>query len=261
MSTLADLTASLADPVVAIVIVGAAAAGFVQGLSGFAFAMVSSAIWVWVLPPQIASPIVVFGSLIGQVLAIPAVRRGFSLKLAAPFVIGGFIGVPIGVAILPHIVPGYFKFGLGLLLIVYCPAMLFSTRLPRIAVSGPIPDAIVGFSGGVLGGIGGITGVLPTLWCTLNGWSKETQRGVLQAFNLSMHTITITTYLLVGSIPAASAWMFPIVAPAMLIPTILGIRLYARISDMAFRRVVLSLLFATGLALVAASAPQVIGRW
>jgi hypothetical protein len=39
------------------------AAGFVQGLSGFAFALVSMTIWAWRLDPIVAGPLVVFGSL------------------------------------------------------------------------------------------------------------------------------------------------------------------------------------------------------
>ena len=252
--------APLLDPITIAIILGAAAAGFVQGLSGFAFAMVSSAIWVWVLPPQISSPLVVFGSLVGQILAIPATRKGFSARRAAPLVIGGLLGVPIGVAILPHVEPAWFKAGLGLLLVVYCPAMLFSTRLPHLRVSGPTGDGAVGFLGGVLGGIGGITGVLPTLWCTLNGWDKLTQRSVLQAFNLTMHATTLTLYLVAGRITWTSAAMFPIVLPAMLVPTLIGLRLYARISEMAFRRVVLGLLFLTGIALLVAAAPVLVAK-
>ena len=32
---------------------GAMAAGFVQGASGFAFSLVAMALWAWTLPPQI----------------------------------------------------------------------------------------------------------------------------------------------------------------------------------------------------------------
>ncbi len=32
-------------------------AGFVQGLTGFAFALIAMSFWVWVLPPQLAAPL------------------------------------------------------------------------------------------------------------------------------------------------------------------------------------------------------------
>ena len=39
-------------------------------------------------------------------------------------------------------------------------------------------DGAVGLVGGVLGGIGGFAGSVPTLWCTLRGFNKDTQRAV-----------------------------------------------------------------------------------
>ncbi len=41
-----------------IFILGAIFAGFVQGLTGFAFALIAMSFWVWILPPQIAAPLV-----------------------------------------------------------------------------------------------------------------------------------------------------------------------------------------------------------
>lgn len=37
-------------------IFGAMVAGFVQGLTGFAFALIAMSFWVWVLAPQLAAP-------------------------------------------------------------------------------------------------------------------------------------------------------------------------------------------------------------
>jgi hypothetical protein len=91
------------DPLVLIIIVGACAAGFVQGLSGFAFGMTAMSFWAWMVDPQLAAVLVVFCSLIGQVLTIVTARRGFNLKRTLPFVIGGALGVPVGAMILPHI--------------------------------------------------------------------------------------------------------------------------------------------------------------
>ena len=38
-----------------VVALGAGVAGFVQGLSGFAFGMVAMSFWAWVLEPQLGS--------------------------------------------------------------------------------------------------------------------------------------------------------------------------------------------------------------
>ena len=77
------------DTVFIPVILGAIAAGFVQGLSGFAFGLVAMAFWAWSVAPQLAGPMVVFGALLGQLLSLTAVRRSLDLRLISPFIIGG----------------------------------------------------------------------------------------------------------------------------------------------------------------------------
>jgi uncharacterized membrane protein YfcA len=143
-----------------------------------------------------------------------------------------------------------FKGGLGLLLVLWCPAMLFTASLPHLRFGGRWADAVAGSVGGVMGGLGGLTGPAPTLWCTLRGWDRHETRGVFQVFNLVMHSATMTGYLLTGAITAEAARLFVIVVPAMVLPALLGARLYARVSDRQFRRLVLGLLTASGVVLL-----------
>lgn len=42
-------------PELGLLVVGAAVAGFVQGLSGFAFSMVAMSFWVWGIDPHVAA--------------------------------------------------------------------------------------------------------------------------------------------------------------------------------------------------------------
>ncbi|QDO98306.1 sulfite exporter TauE/SafE family protein [Ferrovibrio terrae] len=246
------------DPLFLVVALGAALAGFVQGLSGFAFAMVASAVWAWWIDPQLVAAMAVFGGFSGQLLAALTVRRGFDLGLLLPFVAGGLAGIPVGVGILPLLNVDLFKLALGGLLVVICPVMLLAHRLPRVRGGGRLADAAAGFAGGVLGGIGGVSGAIPTLWCTLRGMPKDTQRAVIQNFNLGMLGVTLASYIGTGVITTATLPMLAIVLPAMLIPTLLGARLYIGISEAAFRRIVLGLLTASGVAMLAAAVPKLV---
>ena len=248
------------DTVYLVVALGAAVAGFVQGLSGFAFGMVAMSFWAWVLDPRLAAVLVVFGALLGQVLAAITVRRGVDVRHLLPFVLGGLAGIPLGVALLPHLNMDGFKAVLGVLLVCWCPAMLLAKRLPRITAGNRLADGAVGVAGGVLGGIGGFTGVLPTLWCTLRGVEKDIQRAVIQNFNLSMLLATMGVYLAKGMITRDMLPMFAIVAPAMLIPTLLGAKLYIGISEARFRQIVLGLLTASGIALLVSALPRLLER-
>jgi uncharacterized membrane protein YfcA len=240
------------DSYLAIVIGGAVLAGFVQGLSGFAFALVALSVWAWAVNPQLAAPLAVFGSLVGQLVALPFTWKGAAIGRIAPFVIGGLIGVPIGVLVLGVLDPAGFKLALGLFLLLYSPAMLFAHSTLAVGWGGRWADAVSGWLGGIAGGIGGMAGGIPTLWCTLRGWDKDTQRGVMQAFNISMHVATLTGYVLHGGIITGEALgLFAIIAPALAIPVVLGAMLFRRLNQQAFRRIVLVLLFLSGVALTA----------
>lgn len=249
------------DNLILIVIAGAALAGFVQGLSGFGFGLTAMSLWAWTLDPRLAAVLAVFGSLTGQVIAAVTVRRGLSLPRLLPFILGGLAGVPLGIYILPRLDVPVFKGLLGLFLVIVCPLMFFAQRLPRISHGGRAADALAGAAGGMMGGLGGFTGVVPTLWCTLRGFEKDMQRSVIQNFNLAMLLVTFIGYLAAGIATREMIPLFAVVAPAMLIPSLLGARLYKGISETGFRQVVLGLLTASGVALLAAALPVLIRRW
>lgn len=238
-----------------IVLAGAAAAGFAQGVSGFAFSLVALSVWAWAVEPQLAAPMSVFGALVGQLVALPWVWRGFDLKKLLPLVIGGLLGVPVGVYLLQWLDPDLFKFCLGLFLLIYCPVLLLPDdyKWPH---GGRIADAVAGLAGGILGGLAGISGPVPTLWTTLRGWDKDTQRGVLQAFNIMMHSATLIAYFVSGTITAEALTMFAWITPALAIPAIVGVLLFRRLDAMTFRRLILALLLISGATLIWGSLVQ-----
>lgn len=244
-----------------IIALGGAMAGFVQGLAGFGFGLVSLAVWSWVLEPEIAVPAVVFGSLVGQLLAMGALRHAFNMSRALPFLIGGALGVPVGLWMLSHISPLLFKFGVGVFLCLYCLVMISLSRLPPITRGGRLMDGVIGWIGGITSGFGGLPGPVPTIWCTLRGWTKDQQRMVFQSFNLFMHALTFVAFIIHGLVTPEAMRVFLIVAPAVLVPAIVGVRLYRSFSDRLFRMCVLGLLFVSGIMLLATTLPQVLSLW
>jgi len=238
---------------------GAMVAGFVQGLSGFAFGLTAMSIWAWTLEPKLAAALAVFGGLLGQLIAAFTVRRGWDFKALLPFLAGGLAGLPLGLYLLPRLDVPLFKAVLGAMLVIVCPLMFFAARLPRVN-GGPGGDALAGAAGGVMGGLGGFTGVVPTLWCTVRGFDKDRQRAIIQNFNLTMQVVTFTSYLATGILEPRMLPLLAVVAPAVLVPVFLGTRIYLGISDLTFRKVVLGLLSASGVALLAASVPVLLSR-
>lgn len=246
------------SPELWLLVAGAAVAGFVQGLSGFAFGMVAMSFWVWGIDPRVAAVMAVFGSLTGQLVAVFSVRRAWRWSALAPFLAGGALGIPLGIAVLPHLNPDVFKLVLGSVLVVWCPVMLLSSRLPSVTRGGRLADGVVGAAGGFMGGIGGFTGVVPTLWCTLRGMEKDAQRAIIQNFNLAALACTMLGYVIAGTVTRDMWPLMPLVAVALLVPSLLGARLYVGLSEAAFRRLVLALLSLSGLAMLVSAVPRLL---
>jgi uncharacterized membrane protein YfcA len=248
------------DAQVALIVVGAIAAGFIQGLSGFGFSMVAMSFWAWSIDPKLAAVMAVFGGLCGQLMAAFTVRRGFAVARLLPFLAGGLFGLPLGLVLLPQLDVQLFKIFLGSLLALFCPVMMFAAQLPKISRGGRIADGTAGLAGGIMGGLGGFSGVIPTLWCTLRGYAKDEQRAIVQNFNLATLAATMAGYVATGLVTRQTLPMLAIVGPAMLIPSWLGGRLYFGISDLAFRRIVLGMLTLSGIAMLASSVPALLSR-
>ena len=240
------------------VLVGSFIGGMVSGLSGFAFGLVALSFWTWVLDPRLLAPMVVFGSLLAQLTALGAVRREFNWRSAAPFLIGGVLGVPLGVLGLGVVNVTLFRGTVGAILVVYSSMLLFVAGAPRpITAGGRLADGCVGLLGGAMGGLAGLTGPAPTLWCNLRGWDKATQRSVFFTFNLAMQTMTMAAYAAGGQLNVTAGKMFLLISPAVVLAAWIGGRLFTRISEAGFRRTVLILLFFSGVTLLLSLAHRV----
>ena len=156
-----------------LVLLGALTGGFVSGLVGFGTAMTALGIWLYVLPPSLAVPLVLICSVIAQTSTMPAMWRSFDLTLVWPFLIGGLAGVPLGALLIAHADPNVFKLSIGVLLLVFPAALYFQRQPMAFTFGGRAADAAIGFAGGILGGLAGLSGALPTLWASVRGWGKD----------------------------------------------------------------------------------------
>jgi len=222
----------------------------VQGLSGFAMALVVTVFWSGLMAPATAAPLIVISSVLGQLLSLPAIWPGLNWRRAAPMIGGGLLGVGPGVLALPFLEPHLFRLGVGVLLCVFAPAMLLAARLPQVRWGGGTADAVAGFVGGAMGGMAGLAGPAPILWCALRRWERDEQRATFQSFLLAVQGAGLLSYAASGLITAEVLRLAAWTVPCVLLPSLLGARLYSRLNAAAFRRVVLGILALTGVALV-----------
>jgi uncharacterized membrane protein YfcA len=243
------MMAALTLQTLGVVWLGAFLGAVAAGGAGFAFALTASAVWLHALEPVHTTMLVVACGTLLHVTLVWPVRRSIEPARLLPFAVGGLIGIPIGVALLTHVDTRGLKGALGLFLVVYGTYALLAPRLPEIRGGGRAADAAVGFVGGILGGLGGYSGVLPTIWTQLRGWRKDVARGVFQPFILMAHVVTL---VLVGiaAMDTGGALMTLAALPALYAGAWIGWRIYGRLDDRRFRQVLAALLVASGLTLV-----------
>src|ERR1700758_3860452 len=93
----------------ALLVAGALAGGFVSGLASFGTALMALGIWLYVLPPAMAVPLVLICSVIAQTSTLPGIWRSIDFGLVWPFIVGGLAGVPLGILMIAHADPKVFK--------------------------------------------------------------------------------------------------------------------------------------------------------
>jgi uncharacterized protein len=235
---------------IAIVFIGALAGGVVNGLTGFGTAITTLGIWLHVMSPVMASSLAIICAVASQVQTLHLIRRSIRWKREAAFIVPGLIGVPLGTLVLPHVDPTMFRLGLGAFLVVYPAYVLLRSRHIAWAFGGSAADGAVGFGGGFLGGLTGLSGVLPVVWTDIRGWGKDERRAVVQSFNMAILSLALVTHAATGLLTRDVAIEAIVALPGTIGGAWLGAFLYRRLADRGYQRVVMLLLIASGLGLI-----------
>lgn len=235
---------------VAVVVLGAFAAAFVAGVAGFGDAVVASAIWLQFLSPIDTVTLVVASFFVMHVVMLAMTWKKLHFGRLWPFLIAGTVGVPIGAQLLNVVSPGAFKVGAGVFLVIYGFSMLKLMDLPPLRYGGSKLDAGIGFIGGVLGGLAGLSGFIPAVWCTQRGWPKMVARGVTQPFIMAMHGMALGWLAYGGHITQVTTDRLMIALPAIAAGAWFGFSLYRLFDEKKFRQTVLLILAGAGVILL-----------
>lgn len=223
--------------------------GIVSGLAGFAMGLVVSGIWLHILTPAQTAALIVCYGLMVQSYSIWKLRHALSWRTVAPFIAGGVIGVPLGAALLTSTNPDYLRTGVGVLLVAYSGFFLLRPTVHTIRTDMKA-DFGVGIVNGILGGMTGLAGPIITIWCQLRGWRKDEQRAIFQPVILASFILTAASLTVNGTITIDLLKIYAMGLPFLAAGVFLGLKLYGRLDEMAFRKVILYLLLLSGIVLI-----------
>jgi uncharacterized protein len=225
--------------------------GFASGLAGFAMGFVVSGFWLHIITPVQTTALIAGYGLCTQGYGVWKLRQTLNWRTIAPFIIGGMIGVPLGAVLLTFLNPGYVRFGVGVLLVVYSVYGLAKPAFKPHEV-GAATDGGIGFLNGVLGGLTGLPGFVITVWCQMRGWTKDEQRAIFQPVILTGMMMIAISLSIAGAITIDTLKLYALGLPALLAGLWLGFRCYGKLDDATFRKLVLLPLLCSGLGLIAA---------
>lgn len=238
----------------AVIATGALFGGLVTGAIGFAFAIVAGAFWVHVLPP---SEFVLLAAGCATLLHAASVweyRRKIDYRALAPFLAGALVGAPLGVLALRQFDADLFRRLIGVVVVAYASFFGFSPRIGEVSVPAKVSrlvDGVVGCASGILGGMTMLHGILPTIWCTARGFDKWRARLIYQPYILftSLYVMLMVGINIWGEISRLAIY-FLVCLPGLLIGLALGNRVFSRLSEQLFRRVLLVMLLVSGIAML-----------
>lgn len=242
------------------IILGASA--MMSGLSGFGFSAIG-ALCLWLLPPRLGVPLLMTLSAANQLLSLRQLKadmkplRQWWPDGAAPYLLGGVIGVPLGLSILQSLPASQLMAIFGAFLVIYAAYSLLKPEGIRVPTKGGwLAAVLVGGIGGVVGGFTAFPGAAVVVWSGLRRMPKSDSRAIVQPYILGLQLLSLG--MLAVQHPEtfdATYWhllllMLPVVLPG----TLLGVTLYRSVSDINFRRITFMLLGTSGLGLLVKAA-------
>ena len=155
--------------------------------------------------------------------------------------------MPAGIYLLLCLHSQAYIFAMGLGLALYGAYMLVR-QPPSIKRGGALTDVAVGALGGITGPLAAFPGAFVTIWCGMRGWDKVVQRSVYQPYILILQILTLGGLSVAGGRSVLNgeliAYALPGVAGAYI-----GLRVFQKLSDAQFQRLVNLALMVSGIAL------------
>lgn len=226
-------------------IVVVVAAGFIQGLTSFGFALIAMPFLAKIMPLQEAVPIVVVLSLCTNLMVIAGAWRHVDLKKIRILILFSLLAAPVGAYLLLLLDERPLKLFTGVFIILIAILQLLGKTFP--VKNEKVAFVPVGMLSGALNGSISMSGPPVALFLSNQRTGKDVFRANITAYALLLNIITIGTYLYGGMLTrpvfSGSLWLIP----SMFVGVILGMKAIRKLNDQWFRRLALWIILLSGI--------------
>jgi uncharacterized membrane protein YfcA len=222
-----------------------------RGSTGFGGA-VGMPLLALIIPIKVLVPVWTLLGIASSITIVGRERRHVSLADVWPFLPWCLVGIGAGLYLFQALEGRTLARGLGMLVLVYAAYALWQTTgaAPRRLPSRAIGSAASTLSGMVGAMFGTMATVFFVMYLDTRDLAKHAFRATMSAMLLALSTVRGIGYYAVGEFSRDSLIMFAAALPAMLAGIYIGDRVHLRMTEIAFRRLVVAILFACGIPLL-----------
>lgn len=217
----------------------------VQGSLGFGFAIISVPLLSLLLPLKTIVPVVVFSSLIINIIIVLNTKKHLKICQIKVMIIFGLLGIPLGVYGLKNLDPDLLKVIIGILIIVTSLIMVrgFKINFKSLKLS----YGIAGFISGILNGSLSMSGPPIVLFLSNEGYDKNELRANIAFYGIVLNIITFIIFFINDLLTKDMLGILSFNIFALILGSFTGVYLASKIKDEHFRKLVLILLMFVGI--------------
>jgi len=221
----------------------------VRSTVGFGEALIAMPLLAFVIPAQMAAPLVAVVSAFNAILILYREWRQISFRETGRLTVAALGGIPIGIWLLSAGSEAVIKVLLAIVVISFAAWSLSSRKTIRI-LSSRWASAF-GLIAGILGGAYNTAGPPLVIFGTLRHWPAERFRANLQSYFLLGGTTVLAMHVSRGAVTGDVIRLTAMCLPLTIVAALIGHRLTRSVSTDQFIRVVHRCLLLIGVLLLA----------
>jgi len=221
------------------------AAGIIQGLTSFGFALITIPLFIRFIPLQEAVPLVLMLCLETNLIIIANCIKHVRIKRIWILIVSSLIFVPVGAYFLMYFNPDYIKVALGVIIVVFSVILFFGKSFP--IKNEKIGYSVAGSLSGFLNGSLSLGGPPVILFLSNQGMDKQGFRANFTFYFIVINLLTIASFLKTGILNKLVMERLLFLTPALIVSVLAGIKLSKKVNEKLFKKITLILLIVTGL--------------
>lgn len=220
-----------------LVILTVTAGAFIQGFSGFGFALFSLPILSFLIGIKTAVPLIALCGLTNNIFLVIDLKQHIKPFELKRLITGAVIGIPLGAIFLSKADPDLLKTLLGILVIIFVLLSLFQLIKPRGVNKNY--GYLFGLMSGLLGGAFNTNGPPILIYFYLQGWDKFKQKASITGFFIVTSLVIVITHSITGVINMSVLSYFVYSALGVILGSYLGVKLFNKVSTKVFNKILL----------------------